>query len=163
MHSFAEQVSAAALAAARALLRSGLGFSQDLVQPAICYCAFKLALMHCSWLLTVGCTFRRWYSTLVMTLLAHSVPDLFCKSPIWRHVNKLLAFVLVIAVAIVMTLTCVQRMSQALARHQFSWTAANAIHITATNCQARAAASDSLVCHRCQTPWGNRTALFAAK
>ncbi len=31
MHSCAEQVSAAALAAACALLRSGLGFSQDLV------------------------------------------------------------------------------------------------------------------------------------
>ncbi len=40
MHSCAEQVSAAALAAACALLRSGLGFSQDLVmmskQSAVC-------------------------------------------------------------------------------------------------------------------------------
>jgi len=98
-----------------------------------------------------------------MTLLAHSVPDLFCKIPIWRHVNKLLAFVLVIAVAIVMTLTCIQRMSQALARRHLSCAAANAICINAANCQARAAASDSLVCHRCQTPWGYRTALFAAK
>ncbi len=74
---------------------------------------------------------------LAMTLHKHSVPDLFCESPIWSHVNKLLAFVLAIAVAIVMTSACILTMSQALASYQLSRAAANAICITAANCQAR--------------------------
>ena len=68
---------------------------------------------------------------LVTTLLTHSVLDLFCESPSWSCVNKLLAFVLVIAVATAITSACIQRTSQALASHQLSWAAANAIHINA--------------------------------
>jgi len=53
------------------------------------------------------------------------VHDLFCETPTWSHVNKLLAFVLVIAVAIVITSACILRMSQALARRQLSCAAAD--------------------------------------
>lgn len=64
---------------------------------------------------------------LVMTLQTHSVPDSFCESPIRSCVDKLLAFVLVTAVAIVITSACILALSPALARHQLSWAAAYAI------------------------------------
>ena len=111
----------------------------------------------------MGCTFSQYFALLVTTLLTQSVPDLFCESPSWSCVNKPLAFVLVIAVAAVIISACILRMSQALARRHLSCAAANAICINAANCQARAAASDSLVCHRCSTPWGYRVVLLAAK